>query len=193
MIVAVGALIGVEALAQAGWFKWFDRGLNSARGLVPDAIVLAILGGVLLLVAVIHGLLVDPNRGMPGSMVLDGRVVSDESIKAGAKVSIKYKGRTTGMANQGVAGFYLGRVLFSRGFFEETRMGDLKKAWRSGEWLHVHRYLRATLGLAGFLSLVTGLFVTWALLADSTAARLLLLGVVVFVLAGTARAFARAR
>ena len=193
MIVAVGTLIGVEALAQAGWLRWFDRGLNGARGLVPGAIALAILGGVLLLVAMIHGLVVDPNRSMPGSTVLDGRVVTDESIKPGAKVSLKYRGRTTGTANRGVAGFYRGRVLFSRGFYEETRMGDLKIAWRSGQWLHVHRYLRATLGLAGFLSLVTGLFVTWALLSDTTAARLFLLGVVVFMLAGTARAFARAR
>ena len=193
MIVAVGALIGVEALAQAGWLTWFDRGLNSARGLVPVAIALAVIGGVLLVAAMIHGLVVDPNRGMPGSIVLDGRVVTDESIKPGAKVSIKYRGRTTGTANQGVAGFYRGRVLFSRNFYEESRMGDLKKAWRSGEWLHVHRYLRATVGLAGFLSLVTGLLVAWALLDDTTAARLLLLGVVVFMLAGTARAFARAR
>jgi hypothetical protein len=193
MIVAVGAFIGVEALAQVGWFTWFDLGLNSTRGLVPGAIAIAVLGGVLLLAALIHGLVVDPNRDMPGSMVLDGRVVTDESIKPGAKVSIKYRGRTTGTANQGVAGFYRGRVLFSRSFYEETRMGDLKRAWRSSEWVHVHRYLRATLALAGFLSLVTGLLVAWALLTDTTAARLLLLGIVVFMLAGTARAFGRAR
>jgi hypothetical protein len=193
MIVAVGALIGVEALAQGGWLTWFDWGLNGARGLVPVAIALAILGGVLLLAAMMHGLVVDPNRALPGSIVLDGRVVTDESIKSGAKVSIKYRGRTTGTANQEVAGFFPGRVLFSRAFYEQTRMGDLKNAWRSGEWLHVHRYLRATVGLAGFLSLVTGLLVTWALLTDTTAARLLFLGVVMFMLAGTARAFARAR
>ena len=167
--------------------------MNSARGLVPVAIALAVLGGVLLLAAMIHGLVVDPNREMPGSLGLDGRVVTDESIKPGAKVSIKYRGRTTGTPNRGVAGFYRGRVLFSRNFYEESSMADLKKSWRSGEWLHVHRYLRATLGLAGFLSLVSGLLVTWALLADTTRARLLLLGVVVFMVAGTARAFTRAR
>ena len=124
----------------------------------------------------IHGLVLDPNRGMPGSILLGGRVVAGESIKPGAKLSIKYEGRTMGTANQGVAGFYRGRVLFGRSFLEETRMGDLTRAWRSGEWLHVHLYLRATLGLAGFLSLVTGLLATWALLADTTAASLFLLG-----------------
>ncbi len=193
MIVAVGALIGVEALAQAGWFTWFDRGVDDARGLVPVAITLSVVGGVLLVGAMIHGLVLDPNRGMPGSIVLDGRVVTDESIKPGAKVSIEYAGRTTGTANQEVGGFYRGRVLFRRSFLEETRMGDLKRAWRSGEWSHVHRFLRATLGLAGFLSLASGLLVTWALLADTTAARLFLFGVATFMLAGTARAFARAR
>ena len=47
MIVAVGSLIAVEALAQAGWFTWFDRGVNDARGLVPISITLAVVGGVL--------------------------------------------------------------------------------------------------------------------------------------------------
>lgn len=192
MIGASAAIIAIQAIAQGAGFTWFDRILNSAHGFVPVGITLAVVGAILLLVAMIHGIVVDPNPILSGSMTLDGRVVTDPSIKPG-KVAINYAGRTVGTANQWVMGFFRGRVLFSRGFYEETRMGDLKRSWRSGEWLRVHRYLRATLGLAGFLSLVTGLFVIGAILNDTTVIRLLFLLLAAYVLGGTAYAFARAR
>jgi hypothetical protein len=90
-----------------------------------------------------------------------------------------------------VAGYFRGRVLWSTGFYEETIFSELKRSWRSGEWLRVHRYLRATLVLSGLLLLVAGGFGTMAFVSDATAVRLLLLLVVAYVLARTAFAFAR--
>lgn len=193
MIVAVGGLIVIQALSQAGWFAWFDGPLNRAHSLFPVAVGLAVIGGILLLVAWIHGIVLDPDPDMAGSVVLDGRMVSDESIKPGAKVSLKYSGPTVGMANTWVAGFFWGKVLWSQGFTEISSIGELRRAWRSGEWLHVHRLLRATLALVGFFALLTGVCVAISLANDYTALRILLLGSLAFAVVGTARAFARAR
>jgi hypothetical protein len=189
LVGAVAALIAVQALAQAGLLARVDGILNSARVLVPVGIGLAAVGVVLMVAAMIHGLATDSSeRQIP--LTLDGRVGSDTTVDPG-KVAVRYHGRTS-LAGEMVFGYFRGTLLWGRQFYEETRMSELKRAWRTGEWLHVHRYLRATVALSGFLLMLIGGFGTVVLVSDLTAVRLLLLLALAYALVRTAYAFARA-
>ena len=66
-------------------------------------------------------------------------------------------------------------LLWGAEFHEESGLSEVKRAWRSGEWLTVHRYLRATLVMVGLPLLLIGAFGTVALFTEVTAVRLLLL------------------
>ena len=189
MVAVIAVVIAVQALDQAGSFSRVDGMLNNARILVPESVGLAVLGAALPIVVMVHGLATDATNTVT-SLNLDDRVGSDTTVKPG-KVAVKYRGRTT-LANVGVIGYFWGRLLWGRSLYEVTRMSDLKRSWRSGEWLHVHRYLRATLTLAGLLMLLVGIFGTVVLLSDFLAVRLLLAIAVVYALVRTAFAFARA-
>ena len=189
MLGAVAALIAVQALAQAGGLAWLDGILNRGRVLVPAGMAMAALGAILMVAAVIHGFATGAASSDQASLMVDGRV-TDTAVAPG-KVAVPYRGRTT-EANRWVAGYFRGRVLWSAGFYEETIFSELKRSWRSGEWLRVHRYLRATLGLSGLLLLVVGGFGTMAFVSDLIAVRLLLLLAVAYVLGRTIYAFARA-
>jgi hypothetical protein len=187
-IAAIVVLIAAQASIQAGQLTSFDRFLNGARNLVPVGLALTAIGALLLLVAAIHGLITD-GRPDEGAVTLDGRVVTEAPIEKG-KVAINYRGRAV-TANDYVLGFFRGTLLWGRGFYEESGMAELKRSWRSGEWIHVRRYLRATLALAGFLALFSGIFATAAILSDVTVIRLLFLLVLAYGLGRTAYSFAR--
>lgn len=189
MVGALVVIIAAQALIQSGPFGSIATSLDRARIIVPALIAMIVLGGLLLIVAMIHGLVTDA-RSDQGAVTLDGHVVSDPPVKEG-QAAITYSGRTT-MANQYVRGFFRGTVLWSGGFYEESGMAELKKSWRSGQWLHVHRYLRATLALTGFLLFFVGLFGMVALASDVTILRVLFLLVVAYGLIRTAYAFVRA-
>lgn len=189
LVGVVAALIAVQALIRAGYLARVDGVLNSARVLVPAGIALAALGAVLVAAAMIHGLATDASQ-LQIPLTLDGRVGSDTTVDPG-KVAVRYRGRTS-LAGEMVFGYFRGTLLWGRQFYEETRMSELKRAWRSGEWLHVHRYLRATVALSGFLLMLLGVFGTVVLVSDLTAVRLLLLLALAYALGRTAYAFARA-
>ncbi len=189
MVVALGVIIGGQALIQSGPFGSITTSLNRARTIEPALLAMVAIGALVLVAAMIHGLVTDAASDQ-GAVTLDGRVVSDPPVRKG-KAAITYAGRTT-MANHYVLGFFQGTVLWSGGFHEESGMGELKKSWRSGQWLHVHRYLRATFALTGFLMIFVGLFGAIALASDITILRVLFLLVVAYALIRTAYAFARA-
>jgi hypothetical protein len=189
MVGVVAAIMGVQALGQGGTLAWIDRALNSGRVLVPAGIALVALGAVLVVAAMIHGLVTDPShQQIP--LTLDGHVGSDTTVEPG-KVAASYRGRTA-LGGQWVLGYFRGRMLWGAEFHEESGMSELKHSWRSGEWLHVHRYLRATVATAGLLLALVGALGTAVLLSDITAVRLLLLLVLAYALIRTANAFARA-
>jgi hypothetical protein len=189
-IVSVLALIiAVQAMGKAGYLARLDGILNSARILVPGGLALAALGGVLIVAAMIHGLVMDPvHDRIP--VPFDGHIGTDTTMEPG-KVEVSYRGRTV-LGGQWVLGYFRGTLLWGAQFHEESGMSELKKSWRSGEWLHVHRYLRATMAIAGFLLLLVGGLGSAALMSDVTAARLFVLLVLAYALIRTAYAFARA-
>ena len=186
---ALVVIIAGQALIQSGPFGSIATSLDRARIIVPELLAMIALGALLLIAAMIHGLVTDGHSGQ-GAVTLDGRVVADPPVKTG-KAAFTYSGPTT-MPNQYVFGFFRGTVLWSREFYEESGMAELKKAWRSGQWLHVRRYLRETVALIGFLLVFVGLFGTVALETDVAILKLLFLLVVAYGLGRTAYAFARA-
>jgi hypothetical protein len=189
IVSVLAAIVAVQVLDKAGYLARVDDLLNSARFLVPAAIALAVLGAVLVAAAMIHGLATDAtHRQVP--LTLDDRVGGDTTVEPG-KVSVSYRGRTT-VAGEWVLGYFRGTLLWGASFYEESSMAELKRSWRSGEWLHVRRYLRATVAMSGFLLLLVGALGAAALLTDVTAVRLLLLLVVAYALVRTAYAFSRA-
>jgi hypothetical protein len=188
MVGVIAAIIAVQALEQGRSLSRVDSILNGARGFVPAGIALAALGAVLVVAAMIHGLATDANHDQI-PLGLDGRVGSDTTVKPG-KIAVSYRGRTVG--GGWTLGFFRGTLLWGAEFHEQSTMSELKRSWRSGEWLHVHRYLRATLGIAGLLLMVVGIFGTAALVSDLTVARLLFLLAIAYALVRTAYALARA-
>jgi len=72
-------------------------------------------------------------------------------------------------------GYFKGSLLWGASFEEESGISELKRAWRSGEWLSEHRLFRATLVIIGLPLVLIGVFSTIALVTDVTAVRLLLL------------------
>jgi hypothetical protein len=89
-------------------------------------------------------------------------------------------------------GFFRGMLLWGREFYEESGISELKRSWRTGEWLRVHRYFRETLVLVGLPLLLVGAFGTGALVIDVTAVRLLLLLAVAYATARLGFALIRA-
>jgi hypothetical protein len=171
LVSALAAIIAVQALGRAGYLTPVDDLLNRARFLVPAGIALAVLGAVLVAAAIIHGLVTDSTRLQPSA--------------------VSYRGRGA-VAGAWVLGYFRGTLLWGATFHEESSMAELKHSWRSGEWLRVRRYLRATVALSGILALILGAFGAAALVTDVTPVRLLLLLVVAYVLVRTAYAFSRA-
>ena len=155
MAGAIAAVIVVQAFRHAQPLASVDAFLNGARGLIPLGIAATIIGAGLLLGASIHGLVFDAQRMQPG------------------KVSGSYAGPSP--RGGWWIGFFRGMLLWGAEFHEESGISEVKRAWRSGEWLTVHRYLRATMVMVGLPLLLIGAFGTVALVTDVTAVRLLLL------------------
>ena len=172
MAGAIAALLVVQAFRQDEPLASFDAFLNGARGLVPLGIAITIVGAGLLLGAGIHGLVFDAQRIQPG------------------KISGSYAGPSP--RGGWWMGLFSGRLLWGAEFYEESGFSEVKRSWRSGEWLTVHRYLRATLVLVGLPLLLIGAFGTIALVTDVTAVRLLLLLAVAYASARLGFALIRA-
>ena len=151
---AIAAVIAVQAMRHSAPLVWFDSVLNGARYLVPAGIAIAVIGAALLLGALIHGLVFDAARMEPG------------------KIEYTYSKRTP-MSWQ--VGWFKGRLLAGAEFKEESGFAELKQSWRTGGWLHDHRYLRATMVMVGLPLVLFGAFGTIALVTDEPGVRLLLL------------------
>jgi hypothetical protein len=172
MAGAIAALIVVQIFRHDEPLISFDRALNSAHGLIPLGIAITVIGAALLLVAAIHGMVFDSQPMETGD------------------VSGTYSGRTaSGGFN---IGYFKGKRLWGREFYEESGFSELKRAWLTGEWLRDHRLLRTTVVLVGLPIVVIGAFGTIALVTDVTAVRLLLVLAVAYVVANVGYALARA-
>ena len=172
IIGAVAGLIAVESLARWGPLVALNGLLNGARPVVPVCIAVAVVGAGLLAAASIHGMVFDSTRVAPG------------------KIAVGYS--RPGARGGWMAGFFRGTLLWGGHFEEETALGELKRSWRSGEWLTVHRYLRATMVLVGLPLLVAGTFTAVAIGVDVVWFRLVLLLAVVYALARIGYAVVRA-
>jgi hypothetical protein len=172
MAGVIAALIVVQTFRQAEPLSSFDRFLNGAAGLIPLGIAIAIIGGLLLLGALIHGL-----------------VFSSQPMETGA-ISGPYSGPTPAGGRR--VGYFKGTRLWGREFYEESGFSELKRAWFTGEWLRDPRLMRTTMVLVGLPILVIGVFGTVALATDVTAVRLLLVLTVAYVVANVGYALARA-
>jgi hypothetical protein len=155
MIGAIAALIAVQALRQYEPLASMDRLLNEARVLVPAGIAITIVGAGLLFGALIHGLAFDAQRIEPGD------------------ISGPYAGRSPSGGWR--LGYFKGNLLWGAELEEESGISEMKRAWRSGQWLTDHRLLRATLVIVGLPLVLVGTFGTIALVSDVTAVRLILL------------------
>jgi hypothetical protein len=155
MAGGIAALIAVQAFRQSGPLAWMDSLLNGARALVPPGIAITLVGASLLFGAGIHGMVFDATRVQPG------------------KISGRYVGPSPGGGWR--IRFFSGWLLWGREFYEESKISDVKRSWRTGEWLTVHRYFRETLVLVGLPLVLVGVFGTIALVTDVTGVRLLLL------------------
>ena len=154
MAGVIAVLIFVEAFRQSDPLVSFDRALNAAHGLVPLGIAVTIVGAALLLGAAIHGMVFDSQPMETGD------------------VSGPYAGGTpSGGFN---IGYFRGKRLWGRAFYEESGISELKRSWLTGDWLRDHRLFRTTMVLVGLPIVVIGAFGTVALATDVTAVRLLL-------------------
>jgi hypothetical protein len=172
MAGAIAALIVVQAFRQSEPLSSFDRFLNGAAGLIPLGIAITIVGAGLLLGALIHG------------MVFDSQPMETGDISG------PYSGPSPGGGWR--IGYFKGRRLWGREFYEESGISELKRAWFSGEWLRDHRLLRTTMVRVGLPLVLIGAFATIALATDVTAVRLLLLLTVAYVVANLGYALVRA-
>jgi hypothetical protein len=169
---AIAAIIVVQAFQRSEPLASMDRLLNGARVLVPLGIAITIVGAGLLLVAWIHGMVFDAQRVQPG------------------KISGSYAGPDPRGGRR--IGYFRGRLLWGAEFHEESGFSEVKRAWRTGEWLRDHRYLRATLVLVGLPLVLIGAFGTTALVIDVTGVRLLLLLTVAYAMSRLGYALLRA-
>jgi hypothetical protein len=172
MIGAIAALIVVQSFRHAEPLSSFDRILNGAQGLVPFGIAITIIGGALLLGAAIHGMVFDSQPMETGDI---SGPYSGPTPRGGFRI-----------------GYFKGKRLWGREFYEESGISELKRSWFTGEWLRDHRLLRTTMVLVGLPIVVIGLFGTIALATDVTAVRLLLVLTVAYVAANMAFALVRA-
>ena len=155
MAGAIAALIIVQTFRHSEPLASMDAFLNSGRVLVPAGIAVTIVGAGLLLGALIHGLVFDAQRVQPGDI---SGPYAGPSPSGGWRI-----------------GHFKGTLLWGASFHEESGISELKRAWRSGEWLSDHRLFRATLVTVGLPVVLIGAFGTIALVTDVTAVRLMLL------------------
>jgi hypothetical protein len=172
MAGAIAALIVVQESRQSEPLSSFDRFLNGVAGLIPLGIAITIVGVGLLAGALIHG------------MVLDSQAMETGDISG------PYSGPRPGGGWR--IGYFKGKRLWGREFYEESGISEVKRAWFTGDWLRDHRLLRTTMVLAGLPLLVIGIFGTIALATDVTAIRLLLILAIAYVVANLGYALARA-
>ena len=155
MAGAIAALIIVQTFRHSEPLASMDALLNAGRVLVPLGIAVTIVGAGLLLGALIHGLVFDAQRVQPGDI---SGPYAGPSPSGGWRI-----------------GYFKGTLLWGASFHEESGISELKRAWRSGEWLSDHRLFRATLVTVGLPVVLIGAFGTIALVTDVTAVRLMLL------------------
>jgi len=172
MAGAIAALIVVQTFRQAEPLSSFDRFLNGASGVVPIGIVVTVIGALLLLGALIHGMIFHSQPMQTGNT---SGPYSGPSPSSGFRI-----------------GYFKGKRLWGREFYEESGFSELKRAWLTGEWLRDHRLLRTTIVLIGLPIVVIGAFGTIALATDVTAVRLLLVLTIAYVVANIGYALARA-
>jgi hypothetical protein len=172
MAGAIAALIVVQTFRQAEPLASFDAFLNGARGLIPLGIAAIIVGAALLLGALIHGMVLDSQPMETGDI---SGPYSGPSPRGGWRI-----------------GYFKGKRLWGREFYEESGFSELKRAWFTGEWLRDHRLLRTTMVIVGLPIVVIGAFGTIALATDVTAVRLLLLGAIAYVVANLGFSLIRA-
>ena len=168
----IAAIIVVQVFQRSEPLASMDRLLNGARVLVPLGIAITLVGAALLLGAWIHGMVFDAQRVQPG------------------KISGSFAGQDPRGGRR--IGFFRGRLLWGAEFHEESGFSEVKRAWRTGEWLLDHRYLRATLVLVGLPLVLIGAFGTTAVVIDVTGVRLLLLLTVIYAMARLGVALFRA-
>jgi prolipoprotein diacylglyceryltransferase len=171
MASALAAVIAFQVFRTSPPLAAFDAALDAGRLLLPLTIGLAIGGGLLLVFVAVHGLATDATRAEPGPVDAD-------------------------FAGPGAAGGYWmgrfrGRLLWGASLEEESGIGELKRAWRSGQWLTDRRLFRETLVLAGLPLVVLGTFTSVALAIGSTGVRVLLVAAVLYSLVRLAWALAR--
>jgi hypothetical protein len=172
MAGVIAVLIVVQTFRRAEPLASFDRALNAADGLIPLGIAITIIGVALLLGAAIHGM-----------------VFESQPMETG-DISGPYSG---GTARGGFRiGYFKGKRLWGREFYEESGISELKRSWFSGEWLRDPRLLRTTMVLVGLPIVVIGAFATIALVTDVTAVRLLLLLTAAYVAVHMGYALVRA-
>jgi len=155
MAGAIAALIIVQTFRHSEPLASMDALLNAGRVLVPLGIAVTIVGAGLLLGALIQGLVFDAQRARPGD------------------VSGPYSG--PGPSGGWRIGYFKGTLLWGASFHEESGISELKRAWRTGEWLSDHRLFRTTLVIVGLPVVLIGAFGTIALITDVTAVRLILI------------------
>ena len=172
MAGAIAALLVVQAFRQSEPLSSLDRFLNAGRGLIPLGIAITIVGVGLLLGAAIHGMAFDSQPMETGD------------------ISGPHSGPTPGGGRR--IGYFKGKRLWGRSFYEEAGISEVKRSWLTGEWLRDHRLLRTTMVLVGLPTAVIGAFGTTALATDVTAVRLLFLLAALYVAANMAFALTRA-
>jgi hypothetical protein len=155
MAGAIAALLVVQAFRQSEPLSSLDRFLNAGRGLIPLGIAITIVGAGLLLGAAIHAMAFDSQPMETGD------------------ISGPHSGPTPGGGRP--IGYFKGKRLWGRSFYEESGISEVKRSWLTGEWLRDHRLLRTTMVLVGLPIVLIGAFATVALATDVTAVRLLLL------------------
>lgn len=172
MAGALAVVIAFQVLRTSPPLAAFDAVLDAGRVLLPLTIGLAVGGGLLLVFVLVHGLATDADRDQPGP------------------IDIKYEG--PGARGGFWFGRFHGRLLWGAELEEESGFGELKVAWRTGEWLTNRRLFRETLVMAGLPLLVFGTFLSVALAAGNTGVRALLLAAVLYAIVRLAWALARA-
>jgi hypothetical protein len=172
MAGVIAALIVAQTFRHAEPLSSFDRFLNGASGLIPLGIAITVIGALLLLGALIHGMIFDSQPMQTGD------------------ISGPYSGPTPGGGWR--IGYFKGKRLWGREFYEESGFSELKRAWFTGEWLRDPRLMRTTMVMIGLPIVLIGAFGTVALSTDVTAVRLLLLLAVAYVVARLGYALIRA-
>ena len=172
MAGALGAVIAFQLLRSSPPLSALDRALDGARPLLPLTIGLTVGGGLLLVFAAVHGIVTDGRREEPGP------------------VDTGYTG--AGAAGGHWVGRFRGRLLWGASFEEESGIGELKRAWATGEWLTNRRLFRETLVLLGLPLVLVGSFTSIALATGNTGVRVLLVAAVVYSLVRLGWAVGRA-